>query len=108
MQKQRGMILIVVCTAALLVTLVFGISIVSYLSAANYGDRTEQAIKAAEFNSNQPQLLDQQQAYQTALNSVWQGFWLRLAGYPKINTASTDTTIDTFKAKRDTGIQPAN
>lgn len=38
-----------------------------------------------EFQVAQTRLLDQKGVYKTALGSVWTGFWLGVAGYPKID-----------------------
>lgn len=38
-----------------------------------------------EFQHSQTQMLDIKRSYQTALGTVWQGFWLHLAGYPKVD-----------------------
>lgn len=68
-----------------------------------------------EFKNAQTQMLDQRRAYENALGYVWQGFWLNMAGYPKIDLnkftiVTTDKARQTFETKRDTGIQlrPAN
>jgi hypothetical protein len=68
-----------------------------------------------EFKNAQTQMLDQRRAYENALGYVWQGFWLNMAGYPKIDLSkftivTTDKARQTFETKRDSGIQlrPAN
>lgn len=38
-----------------------------------------------EFKDNQTKLLDQKRVYTNNLGYVWSGFWLKLAGYPKVN-----------------------
>lgn len=59
-----------------------------------------------EFQSNQTRLIDQKREYETALGNVWGGFWLHLAGYPKINLEDykpvvAEGTREAFK----TGVQ---
>lgn len=68
-----------------------------------------------EFKNAQTQMLDQRRSYENALGYVWQGFWLNMAGYPKIDLSkytivTTDKARQTFETKRDSGIQlrPAN
>lgn len=62
-----------------------------------------------QFQNAQTSMIDVKRSYKTALGSVWQGFWLRLAGYPKTNLdkfdiVTTDTARETFRTKRDQGI----
>lgn len=38
-----------------------------------------------EFKTAQTRLVDQRRQYNTALGSFWQGMWMRMAGYPKID-----------------------
>jgi hypothetical protein len=40
-----------------------------------------------EFQNNQTRLIDVKRAYETNLGYVWKGFWLSMAGYPKIDLA---------------------
>lgn len=69
-----------------------------------------------QFQNSQTQLLEQCRNYETLRGNVWSGFWLNLAGYPKMDIdkmctiVSTDKARQTFETKRDTGIQlrPAN
>lgn len=68
-----------------------------------------------EFKNAQTGMLDMRRSYETALGSVWQGMWLRIAGYPKLDLSkftivTTDKARQTFETKRDSGIQlrPAN
>ena len=56
----------------------------------------------AEFQNDQTRLIDQKRVYETALGSVWQGMWMRMAGYPKINLdefkiVGTDRSEQAFK-----------
>jgi hypothetical protein len=74
--------------------------------------RIQQVIEAFrdQFQNAQTQMLDQRRAYETALGTVWQGFWLGIAGYPKIDLSkytivTTSKARQTFETKRDTGIQ---
>jgi len=53
-----------------------------------------------EFQNAQTRLIDQKRAYETALGSFWQGMWLRIAGYPKVN-------LDDFKVISTTRAQQA-
>jgi len=38
-----------------------------------------------EFAAAQTRLVDQRRVYETALGSFWQGTWMSVAGYPRIN-----------------------
>ena len=63
-----------------------------------------------EFKNNQTSMLDIRNTYKTALGTVWQGFWLKMAGYPKTDLSkfdivTTDKAAETFRTKRDTGVQ---
>lgn len=40
-----------------------------------------------EFATAQTKLVDQKRIYETALGSFWQGTWMSVAGYPKIDLA---------------------
>jgi mevalonate pyrophosphate decarboxylase len=79
--------------------------------------KIQQVIEAFrnEFQQAQTEMLQMRNNYENALGYVWQGMWLSLAGYPKIDLAqfkivTTDKARQTFETKRDTGIQlrPAN
>ena len=56
-----------------------------------------------EFQNAQTKLVDQKRIYETALGSFWQGTWMRVAGYPKIDldeyqivsTARADAAFET-------------
>lgn len=68
-----------------------------------------------EFKNSQTALIDIRRSYETNLGSVWTGFWLGVAGYPKVdlskyNIVTTDKAAETFRTKRDTGIvlRPTN
>jgi hypothetical protein len=63
-----------------------------------------------EFTVATRQALDVKRQYQTALGSFWQGTWLGVAGYPKIdltkyNIVTTDRANDTFKSGKETPIK---
>ena len=63
-----------------------------------------------EFQQGQKEMLDMRRSYETALGNVWGGVWLSMAGYPKVNMkdfqiVTTDKAAETFRTKRDTGIQ---
>lgn len=62
-----------------------------------------------EFKDNQTKLLDQKRVYTNDLNYVWSGFWLKMAGYPKVNIAkynivTTAATEEVFKSGADTPV----
>lgn len=59
-----------------------------------------------EFASAQTKLVDQKRIYETALGSFWQGTWMGVAGYPKIDLTeykivSTDRADSAFN----TGVE---
>lgn len=64
-----------------------------------------------EFQNAQTGLLDQCRNYETLRGNVWSGFWLQLAGYPKMDIdkmctiVSTDKARMTFETKTDTGVK---
>ena len=63
-----------------------------------------------EFANEQRVLLDQKRAYETQLGLVWSGFWLKLAGYPKIDLNGIKVVTSThsnkaFETGVDDGIQ---
>lgn len=57
--------------------------------------RIQAAIEAGriEFRNEQTLLLDQKRVYQTQLDYLWNGFWLRLAGFPRINLDEYDVIV---------------
>jgi Tfp pilus assembly protein PilE len=86
------------------------------LDASMY-KKIQQVIEAFrnEFQQNQTEMIDMKRNYTTALGNVWQGMWLKFAGYPKTDMSkfaivTTDKAAETFRTHRDTGIQlrPAN
>ena len=63
-----------------------------------------------DFQANQTKLLDEKRVYQTNLDYVFKGFWLHLAGYPKIDlskiTVVTSTAAEnSFKTGVDDGVK---
>lgn len=61
-----------------------------------------------EFQAAQTRLVDQRRQYNTALGSFWQGTWMKMAGYPKINLAEYEP-ISTARASTvfDEGLESA-
>lgn len=62
------------------------------------------------FEVGQRDMIDVKRSYNTALGSLWTGFWLNVAGYPKVDMkkfdiVTTDKARDAFETKRDKGIQ---
>lgn len=63
-----------------------------------------------DFQNSQTILVDQKRVYETALGSPWQGMWLRIAGYPRIDLSeyavvTNARTEEAFQTKRDEPIQ---
>ena len=61
-----------------------------------------------DFQNGQTKQIDSVRSYQTALGNIWGGFWLKLAGYPKIDfkdfaAISTDRADDTYKKGKESG-----
>lgn len=61
-----------------------------------------------EFQNNQTRMIDVKRSYMIGQGSFWQGMWLRIAGFPKINMAdynpiTTDNTEAVFKAGKESG-----
>lgn len=48
-----------------------------------------------EFTVAQTRLVDQKRVYQTKLGSFWSGFWLNVAGYPKLDLNTYNVIITT-------------
>lgn len=75
--------------------------------------KIQQTIEAFrnEFQHSQTALLDRCATYEKQRGYVFSGFWLRLAGYPKMDITNmctivtTDKTAKTFETKRDSGLQ---
>lgn len=62
-----------------------------------------------KFELAQRDMIDVKRSYKTQLGSLWTGFWLGVAGYPKIDLkkfdiVTTDKARDAFETKRDKGI----
>lgn len=71
--------------------------------------KIQQAIEGFrdDFKNNQTRLIDVKRVYQTSLGSFWDGTWLRVAGYPKIDLTkyvpvTTETTEKVFKDGKET------
>lgn len=63
-----------------------------------------------EFSNSQTRLIDMKRSYETSLGSVWQGYWLHMAGYPKIDLNKYKPVInahtdEAFTTKRDEGVK---
>lgn len=63
-----------------------------------------------DFEVAQTRLIDQKRAYETNLGYVWKGFWLNLAGYPKINledykAISNDYAEGAFATGKENGVK---
>ncbi len=66
----------------------------------------QQAIEAGrnDFKTAQDQLIDAKRTYQTQLDKPWSGFWLGLAGYPKIDLNKYQiVTLGSVETKFETG-----
>lgn len=61
-----------------------------------------------EFTVAQTEFLDMKRAYKTELGYVWRGFWLGLAGYPKIDLSKYNTIVDSGTTEQfRTGVDEA-
>lgn len=61
-----------------------------------------------KFEVNQTNMIDVVRSYKTAQGSLWQGFWLRMAGFPKIDLSqfkpiTTDATETVYKNGKESG-----
>jgi hypothetical protein len=72
--------------------------------------KIQQLIEAGrnEFQNGQTRLIDVRRSYETSLGFFWQGTWLRIAGYPKIDLGefkpvTTDQTEKVFEAGKEAG-----
>lgn len=66
-----------------------------------------------QFQNAQTKFVDVKRVYETNLGYLWSGFWLRAAGYPKINMAdyviiSSSETKEIFRTKEDNGVKLGN
>lgn len=75
-------------------------------------NRLQQTMEAGrnEFKVSQTELLDEKRAYETNLGYVWKGFWLNLAGYPKIDLTKINIIVATdteqkFESGVDEGVK---
>lgn len=73
-------------------------------------EKIQQTIEAFrnEFQVKQTRMIDVARAYKVGIGSLWQGFWLRMAGFPKINLEdfnpiTTEQTEAVFKAGKESG-----
>ena len=62
----------------------------------------------AKFEANQTKMIDVTRSYKTAQGSLWMGFWLRIAGYPKVDMnkfkpITTDRTENVYNAGKEDG-----
>lgn len=62
-----------------------------------------------EFQVGQQEMIDKRRVYETNLDNVWSGFWLKQAGYPKVDMhkfdiVTTDKAAQAFESHHDTGI----
>lgn len=67
-------------------------------------ERIQQLIESGrdEYKQSQTKMLDIKRGYETNLGYAWRGFWLRTAGFPKLNlddykVISTDRAQEAFK-----------
>lgn len=74
--------------------------------------KIQQIIQAGrkDFEIGQRKIIDQKRTYETALGSLWTGFWLKIAGFPRIDLADyaivTDARTDeAFRTKQEEAIQ---
>lgn len=87
-----------------------------HLDASMYKAIQQQILAfRGRFETAQRELIDIRRAYESQLGYVWSGFWLSMAGYPRLDLSkftivTTDKARQTFETKRDSGIQlrPAN
>lgn len=74
--------------------------------------KLQQIIEAGrnDFQQAQAEFIDKKRVYETQLGYLWRGFWLRTAGYPKIDLASykivtDEKTEEAFKSGKQTPIE---
>jgi hypothetical protein len=58
-----------------------------------------------EFQNAQTTLLDKKRVYQTQLGYLWTGFWLRTAGYPKIDLSKYDVVSNDYASEAFKGLK---
>lgn len=63
--------------------------------------KIQQVVEAGrnEFQGAQTRLIDERRVYETNLGYVWTGFWLKLAGYPKVDLAKYSPVVAGDTAK---------
>lgn len=61
-----------------------------------------------EFKNAQTDMLDRKSAYQTQIGYLWRGFWIRAAGYPKVDLDKEYAPIiaESTQAIYDSGVDP--
>jgi hypothetical protein len=74
--------------------------------------KLQQIIEAGrnDFQQSQTEFIDKKRVYETQLGYLWRGFWLRTAGYPKIDLnaykiVTDDKTEEAFKTGKQTPIK---
>ncbi|KWA84281.1 hypothetical protein WL29_23275 [Burkholderia ubonensis] len=80
--------------------------------------KLQQIIEAGrdEFKNGQTRMIDTKRAYETALGNFWQGTWMRIAGYPKVDLSTfkvitTDSVHETFRTGKEASpiqLRPKN
>lgn len=80
------------------------------LDASLYG-RVQQSMEAGrnEFRAAQTRLIDLKRSYETSLGNFYGGFWLSMAGYPKIdlddyNVVTSTYSNEAFESGVDNGL----
>lgn len=59
-----------------------------------------------DFEVAQTTLIDQKRSYETELGFVWRGFWLRVAGYPKIDLSKYKVITNNYANEAfETGVE---
>lgn len=53
-----------------------------------------------DFANAQDRVIDVKRSYETNLGGLWSGFWLNLAGYPKINLDNYNIILDASTTER--------
>lgn len=79
-------------------------------SATEMYKEIQPTIKAfrSKFEVAQTTMIDKTRSYKTAQGSLWMGFWLRIAGYPKVDMnkfkpITTDRTEKVYEAGKEDG-----
>jgi hypothetical protein len=58
-----------------------------------------------KFENSQREVIQKRKGYQTNINYLWRGFWIRMAGYPKVDLSKYDVISSTHAKKTfETGI----